>query len=215
MTNIYRHFFATVLIFFLSGVALSEEVVTSQSLQIEWDHANFEIVDQKQKAKALEALSEKARLAATANPADEAVQTWTGIILSTYAGEAGISALSLVKEAKKYFEKAIALDPNGMHGSAYTSLGSLYYQVPGWPISFGDHTRAEEMLQKGLTIDPEGIDANYFYADFLVAQKDFKKAVTHYEKVLAAPAREGRNSADKGRKSQAQEALDKVKKKTT
>jgi tetratricopeptide (TPR) repeat protein len=218
MTILTRTFLSTLFLLLLSGPAISEDalpVVTlqQQSLQQEWDHANFEIVDKKLKAKALEELSVQARLAATRFPSDVAVQTWAGIILSTYAGEAGMSALSLVKEAKNYFEKAIALDANGLNGSAYTSLGSLYYQVPGWPVSFGDDDKAETFLKKGLFLNPEDIDANYFYADFLVSQKDFKNAATYYEKVLAAAPREGRSSADKGRKAQAQEALARVSKK--
>ena len=48
-----------------------------------------------------------------------------------------------------------------MDGAAYTSLGALYYQVPGWPLGFGDDAAARTMLRKGLAIDPDGIDANY------------------------------------------------------
>jgi hypothetical protein len=57
----------------------------------------------------------------------------------------------------------MAIDPRALQGSAYTSLGSLYYQVPGWPIGFGDDKRAEAMLLKALEINPDGIDPNYFY----------------------------------------------------
>lgn len=191
----------------------ADEALNALALQQQWDHANFDIADKKEKARALESLSAKARVSAAQYNTDPEVQIWTGIILSTYAGEAGLSALGLVKEAKTYFEKAIAINPESLKGSAYTSLGSLYYQVPGWPIGFGDDDKAAEMLQKGLELDPEGIDSNYFYADFLRTQKEYAKAATHYEKVLAAPPREGRDSADKGRKLQAQEALDAVRKK--
>lgn len=195
------------------STAFADDALIASALQQQWDHANFDIADKKEKARALESLSAKARLAAAQYSSDAEVQIWTGIILSTYAGEAGLSALGLVKEAKTHFEKAIAIDPASLKGSAYTSLGSLYYQVPGWPIGFGDDDKAAELLQKGLDLDPEGVDSNYFYADFLRSQKEYAKAAAHYEKVLAAAPREGRDSADKGRKIQAQEALDAVRKK--
>jgi len=190
---------------------LVNNALTAVQLQQEWDHANFEISNKDQKTEALKILSDKARLAAHQQDTDAAVQIWSGIILSSYAGDAGgLSALGLVKEAKKYFENSIELDPISMRGAAYTSLGSLYYQVPGWPIGFGDNDKAEIFLKKGLALDPDGIDANYFYADFLFHQKKYHDAITYFEKTLDAAPRDGRYVADNGRKLQAQTALDAI-----
>lgn len=208
-----RHTATALLLLLVSFASFADISAPALELQQHWDQANFASADKKQKAKALESLSEKARAAAAEHSSDADVQTWTGIILSTYAGEAGMSALGLVKEAKKYFEKSIELNSNALAGSAYTSLGSLYYQVPGWPIGFGDNDKAEEFLKKGLAMDPEGIDANYFYADFLMSQSHYAQAAAHFEKVLAAAPRTGRDLADQGRKAQATEALEKVRKK--
>ena len=61
------------------------------------------------------------------------------------------------KPRRRACEQSIQLDPAALSGSAYTSLGSLYYQVPGWPIGFGDDDKADEMLRKGLAFDPDGI----------------------------------------------------------
>ena len=55
---------------------------------------------------------------------------------------------------------ALAIDPKALAGSAYTSLGSLYYQVPGWPIGFGDDKKAREMLEAAgyeVTDQPDGV----------------------------------------------------------
>ncbi|MDA1382172.1 hypothetical protein PCI56_27515 [Plesiomonas shigelloides subsp. oncorhynchi] len=54
----------------------------------------------------------------------------------------------MVKEAKASLEKALKQNPNALDGSAYTSLGSLYYKVPGWPVGFGDDEQAERLLKK-------------------------------------------------------------------
>lgn len=164
-----------------------------------------------QRAAALEALSKRADAARKAHPKDAGALIWEGIVLSSWAGEkGGVGALGLVKQARKDFEQAIATDPNALSGSAYTSLGSLYYQVPGWPIGFGDDDKARQMLKKALQIDPNGIDANYFYADFLREQGEHKAAAAALEKAIAAPSRPGRETADQGRRKEAQAMLTKV-----
>ena len=35
-----------------------------------------------------------------------------------------------------------------------SSLGVLYYKVPGWPIGFGDKDKARDLLQKALAVNP-------------------------------------------------------------
>ena len=48
--------------------------------------------------------------------------------------------------------------------------GFPYYQVPGWPVGFGDDEKAEQLLKQALAINPTGIDPNFFYGDFLLDQ---------------------------------------------
>ena len=69
-----------------------------------------------------------------------------------------------VCSSKNLLLQAEKIDSNALNGSIYTSLGSLYYKVPGWPIGFGDNSKALIYLKKALQINPNGIDANYFYA---------------------------------------------------
>mgnify|MGYP003611686500 FL=1 len=136
---------------------------------------------------------------------------WRGIILSTYAGaKGGLGALELVKQSKASLERALALDPKALHGSAYTSLGALYYQVPGWPIGFGDDQQAEKLLKQALQLNPNGIDPNYFYGDFLFRQKRYSEAKLALEKAQAATARPGREVADRGRQAEIAALLAKV-----
>ena len=103
-----------------------------------------------------------------------------------------------------------AIDPQALAGSAYTSLGSLYYQVPGWPIGFGDDEKAEKMLTQALAINPDGLDPNYFYGDFLQRQKRYEEARAALEKALAAKDRPGRELADNGRRAEATALLQQV-----
>jgi len=150
-----------------------------------------------------ESLREEAEYLTDAHPKDAELWIWRGIINSTYAGEVGgLSALSVIKEAKKNLEFALELDASALSGSAYTSLGVLYYQVPGWPLSFGDDDEAEVLLKKGLAINPQGIDPNFFYADFLINQGRKKEAKSYLDIAENATDRNDRPIADKGRRAE-------------
>jgi Tfp pilus assembly protein PilF len=107
-----------------------------------------------------------------------------------------------VKAARRSLEKAIAIDPMALDGGAYTSLGALYYQVPGWPVAFGDDRKARELLEQALKINPNGIDSNYFYGDFLAREKEYAAARAALEKALRAPDRPARALADAGRRDE-------------
>ena len=181
-----------------------------QQLQTRWAEINYQL-PQKQREAAFGKLVEQADAALASEPQAAELLIWRGIILSTQAGaKGGLGALGLVKEAKASLEQALAIDPQALAGSAYTSLGSLYYQVPGWPIGFGDDEQAEKMLKQALAINPDGIDPNYFYGDFLQRQKRFEQSRAALEKALAAGDRPGRELADQGRRAEATALLQQV-----
>ena len=89
-------------------------------------------------------------------------------------------------------------------------MGSLYYQVPGWPIGFGDDKKATEFLKKGLAVNPDGIDPNFFYGDFLFRNGDLAGAEKVLRKALTAPARNNRKVADDGRRQEINQILGKI-----
>lgn len=200
------------LLFALAGVASAEDQLAADvaAVQDHWAIVAYE-TPKPQRLAAYEVLAKEAEAARAAHPGDAAALTWEGIVLSSWAGErGGLGALGLAKRARKDFEDAITLDPAALAGSASTSLGTLYYQVPGWPIGFGDDVKARELLQKGLAHNPDGIDSNYFYGDFLFDQDDLTGAEAALAKSVAAPARPGREMADQGRRKEAGELLAKV-----
>jgi tetratricopeptide (TPR) repeat protein len=196
----------------LVGKAVAGEPAATSVNQVRdrWAQINYQLPKPQREA-AFEELLHQSEKIRQASPRDATALIWEGIVLSSLAGEkGGMGALGLVKRARADFEAAIKLDANALDGAAYTSLGALYYQVPGWPLGFGDDAAARTMLRKGLAIDPDGIDANYFYADFLRDQKDWAGARTAFQKALAAPARPGRDVADAGRRQEAQAKLKEV-----
>jgi tetratricopeptide (TPR) repeat protein len=133
---------------------------------------------------------------------------WHAIILSTVAGmDGGLGALDYAKEAKGLLEQAIKLNDKALDGSAYTSLGTLYYKSPMWPIAFGDNDKARAYLEQARAINPNGIDPNYFYGDFLVGTGHAKEAIPVLEHALQAAPRPGREVADEGRRKEINESL--------
>lgn len=181
-----------------------------QQLQQRWAEINYQLPAAQREA-AFAKLAGEAEQALAREPDAAELLIWDGIIRSTWAGaKGGLGALGLAKQAKARFEQALALDPQALNGSAYTSLASLYYQVPGWPIGFGDDDKAAELFRQALAINPQGIDPNYFYAGFLVDQDRYAEARSALEKALAAPDRPGRAIADTGRRSEARKLLDDV-----
>lgn len=183
-----------------------------QQLQQRWAEINYQLPAAQREA-ALAKLADAAEQALAREPDAAELLIWDGIIRSTWAGaKGGLGALGLAKQAKARFERALALDPQVLNGSAYTSLASLYSQVPGWPIGFGDDKKAAELFRQALAINPQGIDSNYFYAGFLIDQERYAEARAALETALAAPDRPGRAIADSGRRSEARKLLDDVSK---
>jgi tetratricopeptide (TPR) repeat protein len=179
-------------------------------VQHDWEVVRYQ-TPAKERERRYEALAAKAHQFSEAYAGRSEPLVWEGIVLSSLAGEkGGLGALSLVKQAKGLYEQAIKIAPEALEGSAYNSLGVLYYKVPGWPLGFGDKKRADEMLQAALKINPKGIDPNFFYGEFLLEQKKPDEALPYLEKALQAPARPGRQIADAGRREEARELLDKA-----
>lgn len=191
----------------VSMAAMPPELVP---LSERWAAIKYQMPE-RQREQALEGLAAEAESLAKSEPGRAEPLVWQAIIVSTLAGEkGGLGGLSLAKQAKRLLERAEAMNPDALDGSIYTSLGSLYYQVPGWPIGFGDDDKARGYLEKALALSPDGIDANYFYGDFLLHNSEYRPAVEAFEKALQAPPREQRPVADAGRRKEAATALAKA-----
>ena len=200
----------SVFIILSASASVSQAESDVQSLYRQWADIRYQQKSDEREGM-FESLREEAEHLTDANPKDAELWIWRGIINSTYAGEVGgLSALSVIKEAKKNLEMALKLDATALSGSAYTSLGVLYYQVPGWPLSFGDDDEAEELLKKGLVINPQGIDPNFFYADFLINQGRKNEAKSFLDIAENATDRNDRPIADKGRRAEIAELKTKL-----
>lgn len=205
------HLLTTGLLTLSLGCATMVQAASPDQLlpfQQRWAQIQYDLSEEDTQVKAFETLAEDIERIRNAHPKDPELMIWQGITLSSEAGaKGGLGALKLAKQARSLFEQAIEQSPEALQGSALTSLATLYHQVPGWPIGFGDDDKAATLFQQALQINPNGLDTNYFYAVYLADQGDKQMARTHLLQALKAPPRHGRERADSGRRSEVQALL--------
>ncbi len=138
-------------------------------------------------------------------------QIWEAIVMANNAAyESPFKALKNLETVKETLEEIASRQPETLEGAALVTLGTLYYKVPGWPISFGNHDKAQYYLTKALAINPTGIDTNYFYADFLIEQGQYQASRPYLEAALQAPVRPSQTFADNQLKQQVKASIQKI-----
>jgi tetratricopeptide (TPR) repeat protein len=188
----------------VAGLSSSAQMPEVREIQSEWARLYYLDDFLNENFRELQALSQQADTLAQQHPQNAEALVWDAIVLSTLAQKkGGLGALGLVKQAKHQLEQAETIDPEVLGGSVYASLGSLYSKVPGWPIGFGDDEKAEQYFKKALAINPQGLDINYFFAEYLVDQGEEIQALEHLELALQAEPMVNRPVADQGRRQQA------------
>lgn len=217
------HGFAfTLYLAMLLGISMpaahADEVTDAVSdLQHQWAQANYKTPD-KQKEAVFKVLVDKASSLTEKYPNRAEPKIWEAIIRAGYAGAMGglssmFNAMPQMKKGRDLLLAAEKIDPQAMHGSIYTTLGSFYYMTPGGFIGFGDDDKALEYLNKAIAMAPDDMDANYFMGDYWLEQKKYKKSLPWFEKVVSLPDVPGRPVYSAGRKAEAMTKLARVKKK--
>jgi tetratricopeptide (TPR) repeat protein len=180
---------------------------SAQAIESEWASIYYKLPKSSQGA-AYDALLTKAEQLADQYPNTAEPLFWQALVIATHAElQDGFTALKAIHKSRDLLLEAIKINPQTANGSAYVTLGTLYYMVPSWPIAFGDAKKAEKMFQAALKINPNGIDANYFYGDFLLANNKTKEAQSYFEKALSAPSRREQSFADSKLKDEVKLAL--------
>jgi tetratricopeptide (TPR) repeat protein len=188
--------------------ALSPDV---RRLQTKWEAIKFGVPEGDEQTSQMNALGEDADAVAAHFPAMPEALIWDGIITSERASMAStFSALGLAKRARDILEQAYKMDPARLDAGATTSLGVLYYRVPGFPIGFGDKAKARQLLEQAVKLAPNGLDAWYFYGDFLYTQDEFSKAAEVFQHALKIPQHPDRPVWDKNRRLVIEELLAKI-----
>ena len=203
MTRLNRILIATALLA-VSALVTADPTFDAELLAIQqvWAVVNYEAPAASREAEFAK-LESRAEAFAKVHPERAEPLVWVGIVQSSHAGaKGGLGALGLAKKARASLESALARDPQVLGGSAYTSLGTLYYKVPGFPLGFGNKDKAQELLRKALSVNPDGIDPNYFYAEYLYEQARYAESMQYLEQATKAAPRAGRELADQGRRGE-------------
>jgi Tfp pilus assembly protein PilF len=98
-----------------------------------------------------------------------------------------LKALGFAKRARDILEAVEKIDSVALDAGAPTVLGVLYSQVPGFPIGFGDKGKAMHYFQEAIQNAPDGLDANYFYGNFLYDQREYTEAEKVLKRALTLP----------------------------
>jgi tetratricopeptide (TPR) repeat protein len=176
-----------------------------------WAHISYEVKGSSTQTKALDQLAIEAAHVVQRYPGQAEPLLWMGIVVSEQANRANIfHKLGLATKARDILARAYAIDPKSANGGTAMSLAVLYYKVPGSPIGFGDDAKARQLLKEALALDPNGLDTNYFYGDFLLDQGDKAGARSYLQKALKAPHDPTRPVWDAGRRREVQALLAKT-----
>lgn len=202
-----------VVILLHSVSCLAEDLkATLSAVEAEWALTYYDESKDKQ-AKVYDRLLDRVESLSSHYPEMAELLFWKAVILATRADhQDAFSALKAVHEARDLLIEAIRLKPDVMGGSAYVTLGTLYYMVPKWPIAFGDDDLAKQMLETALKINPNAIDANYFYGEYLALHNRVNDAAEFFARAAHAPARIDQSYADEQLKMEAMQALDSTQK---
>jgi len=183
------------------------------ALEDRWAEIRYEMDDKQQKLAAGRVLIADAATIAAAHPTRPEPLVWHALALLVEAEiRNNVSALGLARDARRKLEQAEAIDSTAMGGMIQTTLGMMYYEMPGWPLGFGDKQKAAQYLARALEIDPYGKDNNYFYGDFLVMSGRGEQSIPYLEKAARVPVRPGHERADTGRLADIQDALARARK---
>lgn len=179
-------------------------------LQTRWDKITFQMPED-ERADAYSTLAEDAFAGTTAQANCTEAWVWQGIAEASYADAGNIFvALGAVRRAHAALTESVHQDDRVMAGAAHTALAVIHHRSYPWPLGLGDDELAAEHFKLALALAPTDIDANYFYADYLIGKNRYTEARAALEKALAAPPRYGRDIADAGRREQIQALLKKI-----
>lgn len=184
-------------------------------LALSWEQIKFEVTDKDLQEKQMAALADRAGSIVQQFTGRPEAAIWQAIIISEQASMASengspFKALGFAKHAREILEPIVKQYPAVLDAGAPTSLGVLYSRVPGFPIAFGDKAKARALLQEAIKYAPDGLDANYFYGDFLYSQHEYPAARQIFNHALSLPPHPDRPIWDKSRRLVMQEDLSKM-----
>jgi tetratricopeptide (TPR) repeat protein len=103
------------------------------------------------------------------NPQSAPANFWRAAAIGKQGLDIGISkALKNAHPMKDNLEIVLKNDERYENAGAHRAMGRLYFELPGWPISFGDNKIALKHLQKAVELAPTSIANHIYLAQVLV-----------------------------------------------
>ena len=205
-----------VLVLAASAVTASPLDDGVSQLEAHWAQANYGITGKAAQAAAFDQVVAEAETLAVRFPGSAEPLVWKAVAETAKAGVVGgLAGFKLVKAARTTLEIAEKIDPNAANGLGLSQLGTLYYQVPGFPIAFGDRAKAGRYIRRALQVAPDSIAVNLAYADYLATGKEPFRALDILRSLLRLKPRHSQVLADNGRRAEALALLALVQSKVT
>ena len=189
--------------FLLCLFALSANAIPYQDIQEQWDIVKFKLEDAPKavRIEKLEELDSKTDKLLKQYPRSAEMWALSGIIKATKADlYRNWRSFRLLQSSKERFETSMKINKKALNAAANSSLAALYYKTPMWPLGFKNYSKAEKMLKDSLAMYPKDVEANYFYADYLIQIGQKEKAQPYFKYAVDYPIRKNRYEADLVRK---------------
>jgi len=146
--------------------------------------------DQAKKTRLFQAGIEAAKKAVAADAKRVEGHFWLGANQGEYADLKGaLQSLGLVKNIRKEFEAALAIDPSYENGAIYSALGQIDLNLPR--LFGGNELRGIEKLETGLKAGPDNAELKVTLGEVYQKKGRRDEARKLFESVLSAndPAR--------------------------
>jgi predicted Zn-dependent protease len=177
------------------------------ALEDAWAAVKYAPAPQQDRRQRAEEVERRADAYAAAHSGPEGAVWQANALCLTAEIMHGPASLGKVRQARDLLLSALEKAPG--NPDLLALLGSIYYEVPGWPIGFGDRKKAESYLRRAVAAAPEARDPNFFMGDFLLSRGQREAAAPFLERALAAAQQQSGPAAD-SRRREIEEALAKV-----
>lgn len=192
----------------LAGASPAKADAALSAIENRWAEIRYAMKDNREQLVALRELRGQTQALMDQQPSNSEALLWHAMVLLLEADtHHSVASLGLAKEARDLLEAAAQNDTGTVSSMIHTALGALYNEIPGWPIGFHDDSKARAHFAKALEANRDGMDANYFYGDYLVQQRKYREALPYLEKALAVPVRPDHQSYDTGLRTEVEAAL--------
>jgi tetratricopeptide (TPR) repeat protein len=166
--------------------------ITSAEAAWQFGRACFDRADVEADKKQKEGFAEQGCYACRQALIDDPRSAWGHYYLGLNTGELasakGLGALHLLHDMEDEWKAAIRLDEKIDYGGPNRSLGMLYRDAPGWPLSIGNRNRAIRYLTEAERLSPDYPDNALTLAEAYLKWNDYRQAGRMAERIPEALA---------------------------